>query len=655
MGILDTPPTSLAQTTAIATAAAQGATLADAFGSTRGAVVNPAAIPPTIGPNVWTAANFVAGGGRNTTQPSLSLTGNGTSQNITTWINMQPLGSGEDSCWRIEFDYDATAITSGWAGLSILAHDGTGTPIAGTGRQYLVNASSSRKSGHVVFDFAPKALFWDLEVKLEVLNNVPSGAISVTNLSLRFIPTVVSPLYVSRQYQGASYPSLTWLLPDVKHGARKSAFTDFATDGALTPSLCTINGSVSALPFVGATQMADPSLGSGFGGSSGGTLDSAQNVSSNNMQLRVGNNDQVMYVWNGSAYELRGNAHGGETVRGSVTYKIDQGSGLTSWTLSQGTQRAYRWQMILPTQITTTTSTTFANVDHTLTCFYDGMMRMDRTMTFLANIQIQDFFEWMSSHDIYTPMLGRVGRGRTVIGEIDTFNKLAAPTLSATTTSTSGGTLAAATYSYTATAVNALGETTAPTASTVTTTGATSSNTVNWGAVTGATGYRIYGRTAGYERLLATVASTATSWVDDGSTVAAFTAPPTFNTARKALDGSTQAANAFADSTDATWAVWYEPTTGLCYGNIFDRESVLARTGVAYVRTRLSKGSGTQKNYTNLFWTGGAASYTVPSGTVWTATHWSYVYCPYDSDRYHEEIAIRAANLASLKTIYPST
>jgi len=77
------------------------------------------------------------------------------------------------------------------------------------------------------------------------------------------------------------------------------------------------------------------------------------------------------------------------------------------------------------------------------------------------------------------------------------------PVMAAPTTSASGGVLAAATYSYRISAINANGETTAAVAQTIAALGSSSSNILTWSASAGATGYRIYGRTAGAERLIA--------------------------------------------------------------------------------------------------------------------------------------------------------
>lgn len=92
------------------------------------------------------------------------------------------------------------------------------------------------------------------------------------------------------------------------------------------------------------------------------------------------------------------------------------------------------------------------------------------------------------------------------------------PTMGATATATTGGTLTAATYGYRVTATNATGETLPGAEVQITTTGSTSTATINWTQVTGATGYKVYGRTAAGETLLATIASGSTlTYTDTGS------------------------------------------------------------------------------------------------------------------------------------------
>lgn len=102
--------------------------------------------------------------------------------------------------------------------------------------------------------------------------------------------------------------------------------------------------------------------------------------------------------------------------------------------------------------------------------------------------------------------------------------------------STTGGTLAQATYQYYVTATNSSGETTVSNEQSVSTSGASGSVAVSWAAVTGATGYKIYrtagGGASGTELLLTTVAA-VTAYTDDGSLTPAG-ALPSFNTAYSA-------------------------------------------------------------------------------------------------------------------------
>jgi hypothetical protein len=103
--------------------------------------------------------------------------------------------------------------------------------------------------------------------------------------------------------------------------------------------------------------------------------------------------------------------------------------------------------------------------------------------------------------------------------EINRGYPLGAPAYAdpAITTATTGGTLAAGTYSYKVTAVDANGESTPTAAVSITTTGATSTVTVDWLAVNGATSYKVYGRTGGSWGLLATVTAPTTVYIDTGA------------------------------------------------------------------------------------------------------------------------------------------
>lgn len=114
---------------------------------------------------------------------------------------------------------------------------------------------------------------------------------------------------------------------------------------------------------------------------------------------------------------------------------------------------------------------------------------------------------------------------------------LAAPVASAATPSATGGTLAAGSYFYKVTAINALGETVGSNEVTATTTGSTSSVAVTWAAVTGATGYKVYkGSAAGAESSYFAVGA-VTSFTDTGTAGTAGTVPASNTTGGTISDG----------------------------------------------------------------------------------------------------------------------
>lgn len=107
---------------------------------------------------------------------------------------------------------------------------------------------------------------------------------------------------------------------------------------------------------------------------------------------------------------------------------------------------------------------------------------------------------------------------------------LPAPNQNAIVGSTTGGTLAAATYFYKVTAlVNRIdgttGETTGSNEQQVTNTGATSSNTLSWGAVAGATGYKVYRGTVTNTENVFYTPGNVTTFVDTGAANTGGTVP----------------------------------------------------------------------------------------------------------------------------------
>jgi hypothetical protein len=108
------------------------------------------------------------------------------------------------------------------------------------------------------------------------------------------------------------------------------------------------------------------------------------------------------------------------------------------------------------------------------------------------------------------------------------------PVLTLGTTSSSGGTLAAGTYFWKITAINASGETVGSNEVTATTTGATSSQPLSWVAITGSTGFKVYrGTVAGAENVLVTTLGLVTSYTDTGSAGTAGTVPSVGSTGSK--------------------------------------------------------------------------------------------------------------------------
>lgn len=99
----------------------------------------------------------------------------------------------------------------------------------------------------------------------------------------------------------------------------------------------------------------------------------------------------------------------------------------------------------------------------------------------------------------------------TVIGEQIT------PAQPTSSTNTSGGTLAAATYSYRVTAIVGGTESAPSVAKTQVTTGTTSTVTIDWVAVPGASTYNVYGRTGGSELKMTPSPIAAVTFTDTGS------------------------------------------------------------------------------------------------------------------------------------------
>lgn len=644
-----------AEVTALATAADQALTARQVFGERQGVAIGPATISPAFLPELWTLANLDGRGQQSTLSPS--LTANSTTQNRKTTISLGNMANA-DTTYRIEFDVTNT-VTAGDASVSLYLMDSSGALISGTAAQRVSGrgSPSGTKQGRFTFDFRPPSAGGTyLTLALDLNSAATSGTLGVSNVSLKTTGDVSRPMLISQEYATGTEPYCYWQGFDQKSKTWKMAQVSWAADGALTPyAYHVVNGYTTDRIFGSGQSHPDPAFTAPDPNTTASAPGSAFVQSVTPYALRSNNNDQIIEVLNGSGtFELSGNTHGGEYPRGAATFRIDTGAGWQNWTVERGLRPVRRFQVDLPTEYRRSTdgTTPFANVDHLFTVYADGVIRCDRTTTFLSTQTLRAYFEWMSSFPTNVGYLGRMGRGTLVHGEIDTRAKVATPTAPTVTTSGTGGTLAAATYSYRVAALSSYGETVPSAAGAVVTTGTTSATTVTWSSVTGATGYAVYGRTASptggevTERLLAR--TTALSWTDDGSL------PPTAPTQRKntaATYGNGISTEAI-HTTDASWACFYDPRSGWAYGNIYDRESPLERSQVAQVRSRLEGATGNiQKNYANLVWTTGATT-TVPPATAWTATHWSFVYLPRSEADFHAEISARASSLSALKTLY---
>ena len=172
-------------------------------------------------------------------------------------------------------------------------------------------------------------------------------------------------------------------------------------------------------------------------------------------------------------------------------------------------------------------------------------------------LRTERFFSW--------PLTA--GVGLYDLPDNEEAHALPSPVNAAFSTATIGGSLAAGTYYYRVSAINANGETLASTETSQVVPAGTSTNTVtvNWVAVTppagvaAVTGYRIYGRTTGTELFLASV-GLVTTYVDTGALTPAGALPATNTTSICAKQ---------LDPRNITWAgierdsTWYPLECGI--------------------------------------------------------------------------------------------
>jgi hypothetical protein len=615
--------------------------------------------PGSVRESFWALANFQAT--YNTTLLAPLLTANSTTQNMRTRISLGNQ-SGAAAAFRLRFN--VTSVTNdGWCRVSALLTDNIGSAaLTGTNAQIFFTQNTEDPLGEYHFEWqvAPPhaGASYYFELRLDVANNATSGVLSIDDVSLEKVSHVVRPLYFGQSYL-VNYVQIVTQVFDAPTNKWRCHITTIGPDGDLDYALSSLSAHTSPLTWV--SNPAD-ALWAASTLSTTVSVGSTQPLTSppageDERTIRQQNNDQILEVrmLDGTTYTYQGNVHNGETMVGTPTFEWADVDG--NWSTWDGTGK--RWHSAVRFRATTPTKFTrpapdnddWATVSKVMTFFPDGMMRMDRTTTFTQSVVLRDVFEWMASYDEDAGKLGRLGRGLIVTDEVDTFLRLDPPATPGSSTSTTGGTLPAATYTYAVTALTEGGETLPSTVKTQVTTGATSTVDVTWSTVTNATGYRIYGRTGGRLVLLATVGAGATSWTDDYSVPAFGPPPPRVNTARRYDTGDLGVDGAL--SGDAYWSVFYDPIIGVCHGHIYDRDAVLERAGVGSAWNGLLRGSSIHKNYLQA-WGEGEPTIAVSSGTEWSATHWSYAYWPQDPVNYHLEVALKASELAALRSAYPA-
>lgn len=626
---------------------------------------------PAIGENLWNltpsgAHDYHGGlindlvGDCNTTDLSPSIIGDGNARILRNRIYLQNLSQGT-ACYRLSFNIDSFA-DNGWAMIQVLLAE-PGAIVAGHGTKEQILTSVSGEGpflGRYVFEFKPPPTGDDctFELLLRHVGNVSSGTTAISDVELVLIPYMVRPMnYVTIAETGE--PGLYNYLYDPITDKWSITRTDFSVDGDLTPAL-------NAIKYCTTTKMfnrypPDPDMlqdtANWFDWCPGQNTESLQEPGYFR-SLRTNNNDQIIEVkGSDDNYHMYGNTHDGETVS-EYAYFVDiEGNEFVSWDGTEDIMHQCRRLKIMTSGKMTRQSPDnddFASIDKTMTFFNDGMQRIDRTTTFLMDVDVRTYIEWMSSHINDQPLEGKIGNGMNVLGYVDCYPKLSPPETPTSSTSGSGGSLAAATYAYVVTALTNLGETTPSPIKTQAASGGSSTITIEWDSITDAVGYRIYGRTnsIGGLHLLATVDSLTTDWVDTGENIAFGDTPPIVNTARL-LNQGTNIANDNAVHSYANWAAWRDVLTGVVFGNIFDIDTCRQREDVSSTSTMLVGSPGVIKNYNNIHFSDGS-EHTIPDGSVYSATHWAFTYMPSDPNHWEKEIASRASDLELLKSIYPT-
>ena len=164
-----------------------------------------------------------------------------------------------------------------------------------------------------------------------------------------------------------------------------------------------------------------------------------------------------------------------------------------------------------------------------LECNFDGYARSSALVwgpdVFYSNTGVASIYagvvNFQSAADQTKP--------QTIFGTalLQNTTPIGAPTQTAPSTATTGGSIAAGTYYYKVTTLDGAQESVGSNEESQTTTGATSTVTINWGAVSGATGYKIYrGSAAGAENLLIATVGPSTSYTETGGETTSAASPP---------------------------------------------------------------------------------------------------------------------------------
>lgn len=636
------------------------------LGVTQGELKRPWGAPEFIGEELWTLANMSTDlGGQNSTLTP-SATGNGTNNATVTRFRVgYPLADGQVAeAFRFDYTLDFTS-PSGWAALSIRGTDVSGNVVGN--EVFLYTAADGVATGYrSTYDFSYPALSSGgvryIEVTLRMVSNATTGVMTLSNVSLRQIPAARPGLNVSWQGgtgpQGGTGGSLYCDIPvtDPDTGVTAWLRNQFSQDGAL------------AISPTGLTS--GEAYASNYATSPGSiTSMAASNFMSGTARyLHVGNCGQVLgVVKTDGSTELRCNTHGGEAGRSGTwttdfVFEMDYGDGQWHQFNDVGhTHQCRRLRITCSLAITRSDQgSPFADSDLVFTLFDDGTMRFDRTLTFLADQQMFQWFYFMHSFDPSVLEPGRQGYGQQVITGFDPRQYLTTPA-AATASTGSGGTYGALTRTYYTTAGTPQGETLLSAGVSATSTGSGNSFTVTQPATqTGQTWWAVYDSTGRISPPLPVAQST---WTDTAPTYGSVKAPTV--SAATVLPGTQVYTRLQSDKAD--WAAFYDSdVSGVVFGTITDRDNALTYPGATALTAELDSHPGVMKNYWQLFdGTGnvplpaaaglGGYRQTIPNGTVLQTTAFTFTYSPLDKVNWHREIANRGQGFKQFSQVYPSS